>query len=111
MKAKSYVKQFIQPSQEMQTIGSGETGSVARKPEGKERQTSKRTPEGLDETERANFRRRRDKLLAKAEAERDTFVNEDDNYSDSSNEGSVDRIEEEACTMYVELDEFSLSQT
>ena len=32
-----------------------------------------------DEMERANFRRRRDKLLAKAEAERDTFVNEDDN--------------------------------
>ena len=29
------------------------------------------------------------------------FVNEDDNYSNSSNEGSVDGIEEEACTMYV----------
>ena len=44
MKAKNYVKQFTQPSQEMQTIRSGETGSVARKPEGKERQTSERTP-------------------------------------------------------------------
>ena len=39
------------------------------------------------------------------------FVNEDDNYSDSLNEGSVDGIEKEACTMYVDLDEFSLSQT
>ena len=39
------------------------------------------------------------------------FVNEDDNYSDSSNEGSVDGIEKEVCTMYVDLDEFSLSQT
>ena len=66
-----------------------------------------RTPEGLDETERANFRRRRDKLLAKAEAERNMFVNEDDNYSDSSNEGSVDGIEKEACTMYVDLDQIS----
>ena len=54
---------------------------------------------------------RHDKLLTKAEAERDMFVNEDDNYSDSSNEGSVDGIEEEACTMYVDLDEFSQSQT
>ena len=81
MKAKNYVKQFTQPSQEMQTIGSGETGSVARKPEGEERQTSERTPEGLDETdsERANFRRRRDELLAEAKAERDMFVNENDN--------------------------------
>ena len=39
------------------------------------------------------------------------FVNEDDSYSDSSKEGSVDGIEKEACTMYVDLDEFSLSQT
>ena len=60
--------------------------------------------------ERANFRRRCDKLLAKAEAEHDMFVNEDDNYSDSSNEGSVDGIEKEVCTMYVDLDEFSPSQ-
>ena len=79
MKAKNYFKQFTQPSQEMQTIGSGETGSVAHKPEGKERQTSERTPEGLDETERANFRRRRDELLAEAKAECDMFVNENDN--------------------------------
>ena len=47
MEAKNYVKQFTQPSQEMQTIGSGESGSVARKPEGKERQTSKRTPDSM----------------------------------------------------------------
>ena len=111
MKAKNYVKQFTQPSQEMQTIGSGETGSVACKPEGEERQTSERTPEGLEETERANFRRRRDELLAEAKAERDMFVNENDNQSDSSNEGSVDGPEEDACTMYVDFDEFSLSQT
>ena len=79
MEAKNYVKQFTQPSQEMQTIGSGETGSVARKPEGKEWQTSERTPEGLNETERANFQCCRDKLLAEAKAERDMFVNENDN--------------------------------
>ena len=112
MEAKDYVKQFTQPSQEAQTVRSGQTGSVARKPEDKERQTSERTPEGLDETERANFRRRRDKLPAEAKAERDMFVNEDDHQSDSSNEGSVDGLEEEACTMYyVDFDEFSLSQT
>ena len=62
----------------------------------------------LDETERADFRRRRDELLAEAEAEHDMFVDEDDNWSDS---GSVDGLEKEACTMYVDFDEFSLSQT
>ena len=46
---------------------------------GKERQTSERTPEGLDEMERANFRRRHDELLAEAKAERNMFVNENDN--------------------------------
>ena len=39
------------------------------------------------------------------------FVNKDDNYFNSSNEGSVDGIEKEVCTMYVGLDDFSLSQT
>ena len=37
-----YVKQLTQWSQEMQTIRSGETGSVAREPEDEEQQTSKR---------------------------------------------------------------------
>ena len=63
----------------MQIIRSGETGSVACKPEGKEWQTGERTPEGLDETERANFQCRCDKLLAEAKAERDMFVNKNDN--------------------------------
>ena len=61
--------------------------------------------------ERANFWCHHDKLLTKAEAEHDMFVNEDDSYSDSSNEGSLDGIEKEACIMYVDLNEFLLSQT
>ena len=63
--------------------------------------------DSLDESERANFRHRCDELLAEAEAEHDMFVDEDDNWSDS---GSVDGLEKEACTMYVDFDEFSLSQ-
>ena len=45
----------------------------------------------------------------------DIFAHEDDNWSDSSSEGSVDGIEEEEWTMYVvanrDFNEFSLSQT
>ena len=61
--------------------------------------------------ERANFWHRHDELLAEAKAERDMFVNKNDNQSDSSNEGSVDGPEEDTCTMCVDFDEFSLSQT
>ena len=64
--------------------------------------------DSLDESERADFRRRRDEVLTEAEAEHDMFVDEDDNWSDS---GSMDGLEKEACTMYVDFDEFSLSQT
>ena len=64
--------------------------------------------DSLDETERADFWCRHDELLAEAEAEHDMFIDEDDNWSDSR---SVDRLEKEACTMYVDFSEFSLSQT
>ena len=64
--------------------------------------------DSLDEMERANFWCHCDELLAEAEAEHDMFVDKDDNWSDS---GSVDGLEKEACTMYVDFNEFSLSQT
>ena len=64
--------------------------------------------DSLDEMERADFWHCRDELLAEAEAEHDMFVEEDDNWSDSR---SVNRLEKEACTMYVDFDKFSLSQT
>ena len=61
----------------------------------------------LDETERADFRRRRDELLAEAEAEHDMFVDEDDNWFDS---GSVDGLEKEACIMYVDFDKSDVTK-
>ena len=103
MEPQDYVKQFTQQSKETKTVRSGETGSVVHEPEDRLASDLR-----LDETEKASFQHRRDKLLAEAEAECEMFVDEDDNWSNS---GSVDGLEEEACTMYVDFDEFLLCQT
>ena len=106
------------PPRDLRTMLSSWLNEVKRcKPSGVERQVllhvSLRTKndrlakDSLDETERANFWHRRDELLVEDEAEHDMFVDKDDNWSDS---GSVDRLEKEACTMYVDFDKFSLSQ-
>ena len=105
MEPEDCVKQLTQSSQESQTVRVERQVLLHMSLRMKNNSLAR---DSLDETERADFRCRHDKLLTEAEAEHDMFVDEDDNWSDSR---SVDRLEKEACTMYVDFNEFSLSQT